>query len=262
MGKQCKVCNVKLGMFYRKNICKNCLDEVYGKFLTKNSLLSLPKLDKEKLDELKKFGKEKIIMLYDKLLEEYTSDNIMTKEEITNLEILSKSFELTQQESKYNTVIYFHELKNDIEKNKKLPKLNYTKFKEDKIKIQNDEEFYSYGISSLYEMKAHSKYVSGSRGVNVFGFKVGRVQGKRVSELLPSQKSTGKFVITNKRFYYVSDSYAEMTKIDFKKIMSYDSDPEFIILNTHTRQKPYLFKMHISDIKTTLLGLDFLLLNK
>ena len=262
MARRCIVCNVKSGMFYRKNACKNCLDNVYGKFLKKDFLLSLPKLDKEKLDELKKFGKERIIVLYDNLLEEYTSDNIMTKEEITNLETLSKSFELTQKESKYNTVIYLHELKNYIEKNKKLPKLNYGEFKEDRIKIQNDEEFYSYGVSSLYEMKSHSKYVSGSRGVNVFGFKVGRVQGKRISELLPTPKSTGKFVITNKRFYYVSDSYAEMTKIDLKKIMSYDSDPEFIILNTHTRQKPYLFKMHISDIKTTLLGLDFLLSNK
>ena len=52
-----------------------------------------------------------------------------------------------------------------------------------------------------------------------------------------------------------------MTKIDLKKIMSYDSDPDFIIINTHTRQKPYLFQMSLTDIKTTLIGLDFLLNN-
>ena len=261
MAKHCKVCDSKLGMFYRKDVCKQCLEVKYDKFFTKDVILSLPKLDEKELDELKKFGKERIISLYDKLLEEYTSDNIMTEEEITNLEKISKSFELTPEETKHDIIIYPHKIKNHINKNNKLPTLNYDRFKESGIKIQNDEEYYSFGISSLYEMKAHSTYIPGSRGVSIYGFKVGRVPGQRISEQRPVQKSTGKYIVTNKRFYYVSDSYGQMTKIDLKKIMSYDSDPDFIIINTHTRQKPYLFQMSLTDIKTTLIGLDFLLNN-
>lgn len=235
--------------------------EKFDKFFTDDSILTLPNLDEKKLVELKKFGKERIISLYDKLLEEYTSDNIMTEEEITNLEKVSKPFELTPDETKHDIIIYPHKIKNYIDKNNSLPTLDYDRFKEFGIRIQDDEEYYSSGVSNLYEMKSHSKYIAGSRGVSIYGFKVGRVQGQRISEQLPVQKSTGKYVLTNKRFYYVSDSYGKMTKIDLKKIMSYDSDPDFLIINTHTRQKPYLFQMSLTNIKTTLIGLDFLLDN-
>jgi len=261
MARHCNVCETKLGFIYRKDVCKHCLEVKYDKFFTRDAILILPKLEEKELDELKKFGKERMVSLYDKLLEEYTLDNIMTEEEISNLEKISKSFELTPEETKHDEIIYPHKIKNYINKNNKLPTLNYDKFKEWGIRIQDDEEYYSSGISNLYEMKAHSRYIAGSRGVSIYGFKVGRVQGQRISEQLPVQKSTGKYILTHKRFYYVSDSYGKMTKIDLKKIMSYDSDPDFIIINTHTRQKPYLFQMPLTDIKTTLIGLDFLLDN-
>lgn len=259
MAKHCLICDSKLGIFYRKDVCKQCLEEKYDKFFTDNSILLLPKLEQKELDDLKKFGKERIVSLYDKLLEVYTSDNIMTKEEISNLEKISKDFELTPDETKHDIIIYPHKVKNYINENNKLPTLDHDQFKEWGIRIQDDEEYYSSGFANLYEMKAHSKYIPGSRGVSIYGFKVGRVQGQRISEQLPMQKSTGKYVITNKRFYYVSDSYGKMTKIDLKKIMSFDSDPDFLIINTHTRQKPYLFRMSLTNIKTSLIGLDFLL---
>jgi len=255
----CIVCNSKLGIFYGKDVCKQCLEKKYNKFFLNDAILSLPKLDESELRELKKFGKARIISLYDKLLEEYTSDNIMTEEEIANLEKISKLFELTPEETKHDTIIYPHKIKNYINQNNTLPRLDYDGFKESGIRIQDDEEYYSFGISNFYEMKAHSRYIPGSRGVSIYGFRVGRVAGQRISEQLPVQKSTGQYIMTNKRFYYVSDAYGEMTKIDLKKIMSYDADPEFIIINTHTRQKPYLFRMSLINIKTTLIGLDFLL---
>lgn len=147
-----------------------------------------------------------------------TEDDIMTEEEIVNLEKILKSFELTQEETKHDIVIYPHKLKNYITENDKLPTLNEDTFKKFGIRIQNDEEYFSCGISNLYEMKAYSRYIPGSRGVSIYGFKVGRVQGQRISEQLPVQKSTGKYIMTNKRFYYVSDSYGKMTKIDLKKL--------------------------------------------
>ena len=260
MAKQCHVCDSKLGILYRKDVCKQCLEK-FDRFFTDDSILTLSNLDEKELVDLKKFGKERTISLYDKLLEEYTSDNIMTEEEITNLEKVSKPFELSPEETKHDIIIYPHKIKNYINKNNHLPTLDSDRFKEFGIRIQDDEEYYSSGFSNLYEMKAHSKYIAGSRGVSIYGFKVGRVQGQRISEQLPAQKSTGKYVLTNKRFYYVSDTYGKMTKIDLKKIMSYDSDPDFLIINTHTRQKPHLFQMSLTDIKTTLIGLDFLLDN-
>ena len=261
MAKHCKVCETKLGVLYRKDICKQCLEIKFDRFFVKDVIHLLPKLDEKELGELKKFGKERIISLYDKLLVEYTSDNIMTEEEISNLEKISKFFELTPDETKHDIVIYPHKIKNYIDQNGTLPILNHDEFKEWGIRLQKDEEYYSSGFSNLYEMKSHSKYIPGSRGVSIYGFKVGRVQGQRISEQLPVQKSSGKYVITNKRFYYISDSYEKLTKIDLIKIMSYDSDPDFIIINTHTRQKPFLFRMSLTDIKTSLIGLDFLLNN-
>ena len=41
--------------------------------------------------------------------------------------------------------------------------------------------------------------------------------------------------------------------------MFFESDPDFLVINTHTRQNPYLFRMSLEDIKTSLIGLDFLL---
>lgn len=259
MAKHCNVCDSKLGFLYRKDVCKQCLELKYNRFFTKDAILLLSKLEENELNELKKFGKERMISLYDKLLEEYTSDNIMTEQEIADLEKISKSFELTPEETKHDTIIYPHKVKNYINANNALPTLNHDRFKEWEIRIQEDEEYYSSGFANLYEMKAHSKYIPGSRGVSIYGFKVGRVQGQRISEQLPVQKSTGKYIITHKRFYYVSDSYGKLTKIDLKKIMSFESDPDFLIINTHTRQKPYLFRMSLTDIKTSLIGLDFLL---
>lgn len=261
MAKHCNVCGSKLGFLYRKDVCKQCLEEKFDTFFTPDAILLLAKLEEKELAELKKFGKERIVSLYDKLLEEYTSDNIMTEEEITNLEKISKSFELTPEETKHDIIIYPHKIKNYINENNKLPTLDHERFEGWGIRIQKDEEYYSSGFCNLYEMKAHSTYIPGSRGVSIYGFKVGRVQGQRISEQVPAQKSAGKYILTHKRFYYVSDSYGKMTKIDLKKIMSYDSDPDFLIINTHTRQKPYLFEMSLSNIKTTLIGLDFLLDN-
>ena len=56
MAKHCKVCDSKLGIFYRKDVCKQCLEIKYDKFFTKDVILSLPKLDEKELDELKKFA--------------------------------------------------------------------------------------------------------------------------------------------------------------------------------------------------------------
>ena len=238
MVKQCNMCETKLGFLYRKDVCKQCLETKFDRFFTQNEILILVKLEQNELEELKKLGKERIVSLYERLLEEYTSDNIMTEEEITNLEKISKVFELTPDETKHDEIIYPHKIKNYINENDRLPILDEDRFNGWGIKLQKDEEYYSSGFANLYEMKAHSKYILGSRGVSVFGFKVGRVQGQRISEQLPVQKSTGKYIITNKRVYYVSDSYGKMTKIDLKKIMSFESDPDFIIINTHTRQKP------------------------
>lgn len=261
MAKYCNVCNSKLGFFYRNDVCKQCLETKFDNFFKKDAILLLPKLNKHELEEIKKFGKERIVSLYDKLLEEYTSDNIMTEDEILDLENISKSFGLTVKETKHDEIIYSHKVKNLIDKNGELPALDYDQFEEWGIKIQNDEKYYSSGFANLYEMKAHSRYIQGSRGVSVYGFKIGRVEGKRISEQLPVQKSTGKYIITDKRFYYVSDSYGKITKIDMKKIMSFDYDPDFLIINTHTRQKPYLFQMSVVYIKTSMIGLDFILNN-
>lgn len=180
MAKQCEVCDSKLGIFYRKDVCKQCLEK-FDEFFTDDSILTLPNLDEKELVELKKFGKERIVSLYDKLLEEYTSDNIMTEEEITNLEKVSKPFELTPDETKHDIIIYPHKIKNYIDKNNRLPTLDFDRFKEFGIRIQDDEEYYSSGVSNLYEMKAHSKYIAGSRGVSIYGFKV---EGYKVKEFL------------------------------------------------------------------------------
>lgn len=87
--------------------------------------MTRPKLDEKELSELKKFGKERTVSLYDKLLEEYTADNIMTEEEIANLEKISNSFELTPEETKHDIIIYPHKIKNYINENNKLPTLDY-----------------------------------------------------------------------------------------------------------------------------------------
>ena len=110
MVKQCNMCETKLGFLYRKDVCKQCLETKFDRFFTQNEILILVKLEQNELEELKKLGKERIVSLYERLLEEYTSDNIMTEEEITNLEKISKVFELTPDETKHDEIIYPHKI--------------------------------------------------------------------------------------------------------------------------------------------------------
>ena len=257
MARYCLLCDKKLSFFYRKPICKDCVETKYNHFFIRENILTLPDLPTPQLEELKKFGSDKILTLYETLLEKYTSDNIMTETEIANLEKVSNFFGITAEENKHDDVILPHKVKNYLDKHGHLPSVNSDMFESFNLHF-NGEELYNCGYCSLYALKSYSRYIPGSRGVSVYGFKVGRVQGQRVSETLPAPKSEGKFVMTDKGFYYIPNTYGNMVKLPYNKIINYGGDDEFLHIYKNGRQSPYLFFMSLGNIKISLLGLDYL----
>lgn len=258
MARFCNICKTKLGFFYRKPICKHCTITKYDVWYVGKKILELPNLSDDEIIQLKKFGIEKFIPLYDKLLEEYTSDNIMTEDEIIALERVSRLFNLSPKQNKHDEVILPHKVKNFIDDHNELPTVNKDHFKQMNMKLSDDENYFCSGLCNLYELRKESSYIAGSRGMSLYGFKVGRVQGQRVSHTVQRQKSIGNFVMTNKRLYYMPNTYDSVIKLDISKIIKYDYDDEFLIIYKHGRQKPHLFFMNEGDIKICKIGMDFI----
>ena len=257
MARYCTICNNKLGIFHRQPICSHCTKTKYSDFFIDTNIKTLPDLPNKELDDIKKFNIEKITSLYDKLLEYYTDDNIMTETEITNLAKISNHFNLTSEQNRHDDTILPHKVKNHLNKNGHLPKINNELFIEFNLNFDK-ENLYNCGYCELYTMKSYSRYVPGYRGVSIYGFKVGRVPGQRVSEKLPTKKSGGKFIITDKGFYYVPSDYGNMVKIPHNKILNCGGDEKFLHIYKNGRQSPYLFAMTLGNIKINLLGLDVL----
>lgn len=257
MGRFCIICESKLGFLYRKPICKDCISTKYDIWFIGKKILELPNLSDDKIIELKKFDMEKFLPLYYKLLEEYTSDNIMTEDEINALDRVSKLFNLSPEQNKHDEIILPHKVKNYIDNNGGLPTVNQDHFNQMNMKLSDNEEYFCSGYCHLYELGKESGYIAGSRGVSVYGFKVGRVQGQRVSHTVQRLKSKGDFVMTNKRFYYMPNTYGSVIKLDILKIIKYDYHDEFLIIYKHGRQKPHLFLMSEGDMKICKIGMDY-----
>ena len=258
MAKFCSICETKLGFFYRKPICKHCISTKYDVWYVGGKILELPNLSDDKIIQLKKFGIEKFIPLYEKLLEEYTSDNIMTEDEIIALDRVSRLFNLSPKQTKHDEVILPHKVKNYIDNNHEFPTVNEDHFKQMNMKLSDDEKYFCSGYCHLYELGKESKYIAGSRGVSLYGFKVGRVAGQRVSHTVQRLKTKGDFVMTDKRFYYMPNTYGSVIKLDILKIIKYDYNDEFLIIYKHGRQKPHLFLMGEGDMKICKIGMDYI----
>lgn len=259
MARFCILCKQKLGFFYRKPICKHCISTKYDVWFNYPKILQLPNCTDNEIKELVLFGNEKMVVLYNKLLVEYTSDDLMTGGEIIALERVSKLMRLTPSQTQHDNVILPHKVKNHINENNKLPIVNEDDFKKINMNLQNDEEYFCSGLCDLYELGKQSEYIRGSRGVSIFGVSgIGRVQGQRVSHTVQRLKSKGNFVMTNKRFYYVPNTYGSVIKLDILKIVKYDYDDEFLIIYKPGRQKPYLIFMDIGNIKICKIAMDFI----
>lgn len=259
MARFCKLCNQKLSFFYRKPICKHCVSTKYDVWFTKKKILELPNSSDEEITQLTTFGIEKILPLYYKLLEEYISDNLMTEDEIIALDRVSRLLKLTPLQSKHDEIILPHKIQNYINENDTLPVVSADHFKQMNMRISDDEKYFCCGFCHLYELGKQSEYIRGSRGVSVFGVRgIGRVEGQRVSHTVQRLKSKGDFVMTDKRFYYMPNTYGSVIKLDVLKIIKYDYDDEFLIIYKSGRQKPYLFFMNIGDIKICKIGMDFI----
>lgn len=259
MARFCRMCGQKLGFFYRKTICKHCVITKYDSWLIGKKILELPNKSDNEIIELILFGYEKYIPLYHKLLEECTSDGIMTEDEIIALERVYRLFKLPPNQSKQYSVILPHKVKNYIEDNDEFPTVNDDHFKQMNMQLNNDEKYFCSGPCNLYELGKQSHYERGSRGVTVFGFRgVGRVEGQRVSRTIKRLKTQGDFVMTDKRFYYMPNTYGSVIKLDILKIIKYDYDDEFLVIYKPNRQKPHLFFMSEGNIKICKIGIDFI----
>ena len=64
--------------------------------------------------------------------------------------------------------------------------------------------------------------------------------------------------MTDKRFYYIPNTYGSVIKLDILKIIKYDYDDEFLVIYKPGRQKPYLLAMSIGNIKICKIGMDFI----
>jgi len=259
MTRFCIICNKKHSFFYRKSICKHCISTKYDVWFVSQKILQLPNCSDDIIKELILFGNENVLVLYNKLLKEYISDNLMTENEILALERVSRLLVLSPQQTQHDNVILPHKVKNFIDKNNVLPSVNKDYFEQIDMKLRDNENYFCSGSCTLYELGRQSQYVRGSRGVSIFGVSgIGRVQGQRVSHTVQRLKSNGRFIMTDKRFYYMPNNYGSVIKLDILKIVKYDYDNKFLIIYKPGRQKPYLLSMSIGNIKICKIGIDFI----
>jgi len=259
LARFCSICENKLSFFHRAKICQHCQVTKFDAYFNKEKILKLPHLSDDELDKLKNFGILKTLKLYNRLLEAYLEDQIMTEEEIANLKKISSAFSLSTTQSQEGTVIRPHKIQNFITKYQKLPELGVEYFEDLNINLKENEKLFDSGSANLYERRAVSQYIRGSRGVTVFGIRgIGRVQGQRVSHKEARIKSEGSYVITDKAFYYIPNMYGSMIKLKIDKILKYDYNDEFLYIFKHGRQNPYLFHMNFGDIKICVIGLNFI----
>ena len=208
MARFCVMCDEKLGVFYRKEYCKTCMNKDFTKWQSLiRSPKQLEKYSQTQIQEIISFGKKPIQKLYVALLNDYESDNQIDDLELETLGELQRLFDLTDREAHKHDVIFPYRIKNSIKVANHLPIVDAHRFEKINLNFKKNEDGYFVSATHLYEIKSvQVGYRRGSRGVSLYGFRFGNYRGHAIKENKLVKKSEGNLVMTDKNLYYLPNN--------------------------------------------------------
>jgi len=282
MAKFCQRCGRKLpffvSFFTKRVLCRDC-EILYREELVRIQAELAAELDKvgkeilanknvteQQLELLKKQDKNSLLKLYSNIYDQFVSDKELEEEEISVLTKIQKSFNLTNEDVKFDERVRPYIYVNTIRRKGTLPIVDLKMEPGSPVILKKGEVVHFLDIAVLKELKSVSLgYSGGSHGVSIriakgITYRVGAHRGHIVKEDRYVETSRGVLLITNQRLLLNPVAGYKPLSIPLNKILSYQCFSNGIEVYKEGREKGYFFAMNKSgSVELFGLCLGFLL---
>lgn len=255
MAKFCEMCDEKMGLLARGNICKTCFPNYDEWAQLKNNISTLQTLSDQQLTVLQKFGKNPLEKLYTALYTEFESDQELDENELDTLDKIQTSFALTTDDVKYNDRVLPYVYVNEFKRLGALPTMSLDQVLGTPLVLKKGEVVHYASRATLDELRSVSLgYQGGSRGVSIriakgVTYRVGSHRGHIVKEDRLVKTSEGVLIVTNKRLFLIPEQGKKPVTIPINKIHFYRCSENGLELYKDGREKGYFFSMGFGAVE-------------
>ncbi len=277
MARYCQKCWKKLPWFSFRTICKECEETEKAEkirslkeYVNKKpkiieAITTQKEIPSESIELLQKQPKKILLDLYSEIYAIFTNDNELDEKEIQTLRKLQETFNLTNDEVKYEERVQPYIYVFWIRNKGILPTIELSTGSLN-IVLKKDERVHFYDFCILKEWKTVTLgYAGRSQGVSFriakgVTYRVGTHRGNLVREQFYVESSRGWLILTNQRLLLVPTKGSKQLNVPLKKIVSYQCYENGIELFVERREKGYLLTLTNSGaIEIFGLCLNFLL---
>jgi uncharacterized Zn finger protein (UPF0148 family) len=250
--KSCKNCGKPLSMlvnFFTNDVyCKECKSTLSSKYKdVENQIKETKTISESQIDIIKKFTKYDAIELYKRIYAKYEDDNELSESELLVLKKIQESFDISNEDIKYDDLIQPYIYVNYIRKNSSLPSVNLAIEGNEQALLKKDEVVHFAENAVLKELRSVSLgYSGGSHGISFniakgVRYRIGAHRGYLVKEdrLLPT--SQGTLILTNQRMLLHPLPGYKPVSIPLDKILSYHCFNNGIEVYKEGREKGFFF---------------------
>lgn len=255
MSKQCVMCDEKMGFFSRGDLCKNCAPHFSEWSSIKENITTLPTLNDQQLESLRKFGKVPLTKLYDQLYYNLESDKELDGNELATLKKVQDRFSLSNVDIKYVDRILPYIYVNKLRRTGVLPVVDPTNIVGTPILLKNNEVVHLSCPATLKEIRVvNLGYAGGSHGYSIriakgISYRVGSYRGHALKEERWVPISSGHLVITNQRIMLVPSAGGKQVNVALDKINFYRCYANGLQMYKEGREKGFFFDMEYGYIE-------------
>ena len=251
LAKFCKNCGKKLPLLTSLTseiLCKDC-KIAYESELSKveDEILAKKNVTGQQLELLKKHDKQSLLKLYLGIYERFEDDKELEDEEIKTLQKIQDTFNLTNEDIKFDERVRPYIFVNMIKKEGKLPSVDLRLEGGGKVILKKGEIVHFADSAVLKELKSVSLgYSGGSHGISFpiakgIRYRVGAHRGHIVKEDRFVETSRGVLINTNQRLFLQPFAGHKPVSIPLNKILSYQCFNNGIEVYKEGREKGYFF---------------------
>lgn len=256
MGKQCVMCDDKMGIFSKGNTCKTCIPFFAEWNNVRENIMTLRSMSDEQLSELHRFGKIPLRKLWYKLYDFLESDNEITGSEIDILDKMKDKFNLTDEDVHYIDKILPYVYADYLKTTGTLPVHNPSDIMDVPFLLKKNELLHLACPATLKEIRVvNLGYEGGSQGFSFriakgVSYRVGSFRGHAIKEDRWMPISSGHLAITNQRIMLIPSAGGKQVDIPIDKINFYRCYSNGLQMYKSGREKGYFFEMQYGLIET------------
>lgn len=261
MARFCQKCGKKLSLFSREVLCQDCekannaelermeAERIYELKKAEDAILRSKDISGNLLEILKNYDKNSLINLYLKVFAEFESDKELEEKEIGVLEKIQSTFNLSNEEVKFDDLVRPYLYVNSIRKEESLPTITVQIAGSSQVILKKGEVVHFADRAVLNEMKSVSLgYSGGSHGISIpivkgVRYRIGAHKGHLVKEDRLVQTSQGILIISNQRLLLHPFPGNKPLSIQLNKILFYQCFDNGLEVYKEGREKGYFISL-------------------